>query len=77
MYHRKRAGRRRKHRATPQAVKGKGFLKTLGNVGKFALNFAPLALAALGRRRRHRKSKKINLPPIIGKGVNGNPFTIV
>ena len=71
MKYRKRHGGRRR-RTHQKKVKGKGFLKTLGDVGKFALNLAPLAIAALGRKRRGRRGKA---PIITGQGT-GNPFSI-
>ena len=72
MKYRKRHGGRRRRTTHQKKVKGKGFLKTLGNVGKFALNLAPLAIAALGRKKRGRFSKT---PIISGKGT-GSPFSM-
>lgn len=68
-YRKRRGGRRATHQ---KKIKGRGFLKTLGKVGKFALNFAPLALAALGRRKRGRNTRA---PIISGQGT-GNPFSM-
>lgn len=55
-----------KKRKQYRIKKGKGFGKTLGKVGKFLLKaiptVAPLALAALGRKKRIR-----------GRGYTGTP----
>lgn len=80
MYRKKACGRRRRTHKTKHIRRGRGFLKTLGSIGKTALEFAPLAIAALGRKKHNRFTRQHRYPRIpiaSGSGLVSSPFTIL